>query len=200
MSDQILERFLDDVKNHTLTINLDQGIYRDLTISIPVCSDYHYNITTRPGYLMITGDMGSFTFYRSTDMFNFFRNKDDYRIKAQYWSEKLEAVCKRGGATSFDFDSVKSQLQDRLECFLEYTDDDDSIEAAKEAVDYFCNYVEKYEWEYINYINNWDSTEAGGLSLEDFWECKPEKFTHHYIWACYAIIHAIKLYDLEKAN
>lgn len=200
MTEQILDRFLEDIKNHELTIHLDQGLYRDLTVAIPGSSDYHYHITTRPGYLFFSGDMGSFTFSRLPDMFNFFRSNNSNRINPWYWHEKLEAVCKRGGATTFDFEHVQERLKDYLANFIENLDplDEDDlskIEEATEAVDNFCNYLDESEWEYVHAINDWDSYNAGGMTLDDFWESRPEKLTHHYLWTCHAIVHAIKLYD-----
>lgn len=200
----ILDRFLEDTKNHELTINLDQGLYRDLTIAIPGCSDYHYHITTRPGYLFFSGDMGSFTFSRLPDMFNFFRSNTG-RINPWYWHEKLEAECKRSGSSTFDFEGVREQLKEYLSDYVEDLDTEDEddqskIEEATEAVDNFCNYLEESEWEYIHAINEWDPDFSGGLTLDEFWDSRPEKLTHHYIWACHAIVHAIKLYDASKIN
>lgn len=56
------DQFQKDVSNHVLTVNMDSGLFRDLTIKRPQSNDMHYHITTRPNYLFITGDMGSFTF------------------------------------------------------------------------------------------------------------------------------------------
>lgn len=82
------EEFKLDVKNHVLTVNLDSGVYRDISIGKPCSSDMHYNITTRPGYLIFTGDMGCYVFNRLPDMFDFFRCE---RINPRYWSEKVQA-------------------------------------------------------------------------------------------------------------
>jgi len=42
-----LERFLDDVKNHQLTIVQNDGVYRHLTFKNPNDCNQYFNITTR---------------------------------------------------------------------------------------------------------------------------------------------------------
>lgn len=69
-----LEGFLNDVKNHELTIHKDDGVYRHITLRNSETNAFYFNVTTFPNYLVITGDMGSLTFSRVEDMFMFFRN------------------------------------------------------------------------------------------------------------------------------
>ncbi len=40
----------------------------------------------------------------------------------------------------------------------------------------------------------------GGVELNDFWECDLKEYTFHFIWCCYAIVHAIELYDQYKTS
>ncbi len=66
MTDEIctLERFLGDVKGHVFEIKNDDGLYRNITVKKPDSSIYGYKITTWPGYLCISGDMGTYVFSR----------------------------------------------------------------------------------------------------------------------------------------
>lgn len=192
-----LESFLEDVTNHKLTVNLDQGIYRDITVGHPDTSCMHYNITTRPGYLMITGDMGDFIFHRTNDMFGFFRSEEEYRINPGYWGEKVEA----GEVSKFDIDTANSSVQGYLTNFLEDLDlsDAEDREKSKQALEAVSTFISNNqgagEFEFWDEIHSWDADEAGGLDLTDFFESPTTKATFHYIWCCYAIVHAIKLYD-----
>ena len=103
MSNLTLEIFLEDVASHQLTVNLDQDVYRDITIKKPNDVHMHYNITTRPGFLMFSGDMGDFIFERTNDMFGFFRSEDEkYYINPGYWGEKVQA----GEVSKFDIASM----------------------------------------------------------------------------------------------
>lgn len=202
MKKPTLEQFLKDVALHELTVNLDQGVYRDITIARPNTMEMHYNITTRPGYLMITGDMGDFIFQRTNDMFGFFRPQSGYYINPGYWGEKVEA----GIISEFDIDVANSSVQGYLTNFLEDLDlsDPDDREKSKQALEAVTNFISGTQWsgefDFWNEINSWDADDAGGLELTDFFEAPTKANTFHYIWCCYAIVHAIKLYDAQKPN
>lgn len=202
MNSPTLEQFLRDVKNHELTVNLDNGVYRDITVAHPNTMEMHYNITTRPGYLMFTGDMGSFVFQRTNDMFGFFRSQSGHYINPGYWKEKVEA----GVVSEFDIDTANSSVQQYLTNFLEDLDlsdreDREKSKQALEAVNSFISGTQGVgEFDFWNEINSWDADEAGGLDLTDFFEAPTTKSTFHYIWCCYAIVHAIKLYDALKSE
>ena len=85
-----LERFQETISEHQLTVIHDDGLHRHLRCARPQSSDRHFFITTWPGYLCISGDMGCYVFQRIEDMFEFFRN-DDLGINPPYWAEKLQA-------------------------------------------------------------------------------------------------------------
>ena len=197
-----LESFLKDVASHELTVNLDSGVFRDITIQRPGCSEMHYNITTRPGHLMFTGDMGDFIFQRTNDMFGFFRPQSGHYINPGYWKEKVEA----GVVSEFDLDTANSSVQGYLTNFLEDLDlsDPEDREKSKKALEAVNDFISgtqgSGEFDFWNEINSWDADEAGGLDLVDFFEAPTTKSTFHYIWCCYAIVHAIKLYDEYKAQ
>ena len=124
MYEDELKRFLTNVNEHELTINLDNGLYRDLTIKKEDTVSYHYNITTRPGYLMISGDMGTYVFSRIPDMFKFFRN-DVYEINAGYWAEKLVADSEYVKSEVFSPKRVEEYLNQIMEDYIEDNWDED---------------------------------------------------------------------------
>ncbi len=206
MSHPTLEQFLSHVANHQLTVNLDQDLFRDLTVMKPNSGDMHYHITTRPGYLMFTGDMGSFVFTRLSDMFDFFRDKDGYDINPGYWGEKLEAVDSRGGAKEFSRDLAKETLIEHLQDHLagidsgDYDKDQSDAEEAKEAIKHLIGLAEDDKHDFYETLRNWDADDAGGLDMDCWWEWDFNDHTYRYIWCCYAIVHAIKLYDEYKSN
>jgi hypothetical protein len=184
------ERFSKDIENHELTINLDQGLFRDLTIKRPNTSSYYYNITTRPGLLMISGDMGCYVFERLSDMFKFFRGESD-EINPCYWSEKIEA----GEFKRYSPEKVRDALNQEFENWKECTDfDEEQIAEEKEYLDQIDT---DDEFEFVDAIRNWVPNKDG-VQLDDFWEYSTNDYTFHYIWCCYAIVHAIKLYDAVK--
>lgn len=116
------ERFAENTKDHVLTVQHDDGLYKHLLIKAPGSSFYWYEIITWPGCLTISGDMGTWTFRRDTDMLAFFRaNPDrqlghDYRINASYWAEKLQggAVGGRDSAQEYDPKALAQHLRERV--------------------------------------------------------------------------------------
>lgn len=91
------EAFTRNTATHEMTVLRDDGLYRHLRFrhmaeqkdgSPKPSSSYWFDIITWPGYLVITGDMETFVFARTTDMFEFFRGD---RVNPGYWAEKLQA-------------------------------------------------------------------------------------------------------------
>lgn len=203
-----LERFTKDTAEHQLKIHRDDGLFRHLTVKKPNSSCMHYNITTWPGYLCMSGDMGCFVFSRLPDMFQFFRGKPG-EINPYYWQEKLQSGAGFEGARAiseeFDGEAYDQRMDQYLADFIEDldpndTDEAEQIVAATEAVSDFKNFRENSEWDVVSRIHNWDPSDAGGLELDDFFEGQLDKFKFNYIWCCYAIVHAIALYDAMKAS
>lgn len=203
------EQFKKDITKHKLNILLDNGLYRHLLIKEAGNIEYFYEITTWPGYLCISGDMGCFVFKRTEDMFTFFR-KQPGCINPGYWQEKVQAGTGFDGALAItsepDLEAYDDRLDDYLKDFIDSLDpnneeDDEKAEAAQEAVDDFKNWRDG-EHDAVARINNWDPEAAGGLKLDDFWDGHRglTKFKFHYIWCCYAIVHAIALYDAAKSG
>ncbi|MGQ3384474.1 hypothetical protein [Glutamicibacter sp. TV12E] len=81
-----LAKFNGDTENHQMSILHDEGLYRHLRFKNPENGFYWFDLITWPGYLTITGDMGTYTFLRVQDMFEFFTG----HINNSYWAEKLQ--------------------------------------------------------------------------------------------------------------
>lgn len=193
------EQFAKNVAEHTIKINIDDGLFRDFTVSREDTINQHYNITTRKGYLFFTGDMGSFTFKRCDDMLEFFRQKDPSNINPGYWHEKVEAANSRGGCKSFDSENAEAVLLKELEEFVSsFEITDEAKEEATEYVENIVGFNTGSEWEFIAAISDWDAESAGGMQIDDFDWHGTEVWSYQYIWCLYAIVHAIKLYDDAK--
>lgn len=194
MYEDELKRFLTNVNEHELTINLDNGLYRDLTIKKEDTVSYHYNITTRPGYLMISGDMGTYVFSRIPDMFKFFRN-DGYEINAGYWAEKLVADSEFAKSEVFSPKRVEQYLNQIMEDYIEDNWDED-VGEERELIESLITQANMCEDDFFYSIEkNANSTK---LDLSDYYEYDFKDYSYYYIWCCYAIVHAIKLYDKIK--
>lgn len=200
-----LTRFMREVEKHELTVNLDNGLFRDLTVKDPDTLAMHFNITTRPGFLMYSGDMGCFVFERLDDMFQFFRSENDqYSINPYYWSEKLQAVDGRrdAGYQEYSSEQAKAELQEWLGEHIGSLDhdEDDYSEKMNEAAEAVKSVDYSDEYAFVAAVRDWHPDSAGGMDLTDFDYPSVMKYTTRYLWACYAIVHAIKLYDQAKAG
>jgi hypothetical protein len=211
--------FLRDVSNHELTILRDEQLegptdnegtgpaYRHLRIAAPNTGNMHYEIISVPYYLTMVGDMGSWTWSRLKDNFCFFRahpevysriEKDDGRklaINPGYWAEKLQSFD-RQGLTEFSEDIFKENVITAYQSWLDDTDPDiETRNEAKEDIRMYllCGFSNEYEARQA--INDFDN-EALKPYFEDAWEWNYTEYTRHYYWACFAVAHAIKEYDI----
>jgi len=100
--ESVRTRFNKDIEKHELSILNDNGVHRCLKFSRPESSNYAFYITTWPGHLCISGDMGCVVFNRLYDMFEFFRGEG---VNLGYWREKIVSSSEFGkGAMAWDSD------------------------------------------------------------------------------------------------
>jgi hypothetical protein len=88
-------RFPDDIAQHQMKVKRNDGLYRHIYFGRPGTGNMSFSITTWPGYLAYTGDMGDYVFCRLDDMFQFFRT--DRTPNYSYWAEKVVAQDKADG-------------------------------------------------------------------------------------------------------
>jgi hypothetical protein len=180
-----VDRFLEDVKDHELTIIHDEGLNRHIRMKRPQSSSYYYDIITWNGYLTICGDMGTYVFRRIEDMFQFFQMDDNdfnksktepLSINPGYWGEKLEAFPKRGykeySQDKF-MENVKDYLDHHFPDDLDIEIDDDLFEtdeAHAAEYDRILGLVKARVWEEVRddlrYID--DNEYAYYAAIRDF--------------------------------
>src|SRR5512146_3138259 len=194
------KRFLDDVSEHVMTIHEDSDVFRHLVFAKPGTALGHFSITTWPGHLAISGDMGTFVFSRLLDMFKFFRSEAISgcpRINPGYWGEKCEAADRRsGGLDEFDPELFRKIVRGRYEDYLEASED-----LTREQKRSLWKAVEDRILCAETEFDAYDSAarfEEDGFSLTDFWEHNLRSYTFRFIWCCYAIPWAIDKYDEAK--
>lgn len=202
-----LIRFIRDVSSHQLSVIRDEGLYRHLCFSRPNSRAYSFDIITWPGYLTITGDMGTWTFSRITDMFEFFTDghfgaRSSFQTNPSYWSEKFEAGNRRSQYDSpcFEFDDEQFQkgLRNWLANYIAECDDEHDREMAKDAVSDLCSQEFRNEWMATQAIH--DAYFPSDVCSWDVAEhLSPlQKYCHSYIWICFAIVWGIERYQTKK--
>lgn len=183
-------QFKASTSDHQLTVLHDDGPYRHLRMKEPGADIWSWNVVTWPGYLTITGDIGSgFTFVREDDMLAFFdtRGYGDWygdgspMLLADYWAEKLTRAC-RDAAWSYDGSLVRRHINEHL------TDlgvgGAELAELMQESLVYTGTEEEARGW--------LASTEP--FRDADTWEWHYRSLDHHYLLACYAIATTIRAY------
>ena len=199
-NDEVQKRFDEDTAKHTMDIQLDDGLNRRIVFSNNGSSCYQYVIHTWPGYLMVTGDMGTYVFRRIEDMFEFFSTgSPNYRINTGYWSEKLEAIDSHCGADA----SIKEYKDENFRTMIKEVFDDwvDGWEIEKEEAD---EVWEEVQDDVLSYADDeqpaYQAAYNYGHDNLNFYESsfgRCREYNYHFRWILYAIVDGIEQY---KAN
>lgn len=203
--------FLSKSVHYKMSVITDDGVVRLVRFKLPETSAYHYDITTWPGHLCISGDMGTWVFKRLTDMFEFFRMDDkDFNfmrdsalnINPSYWSEKLCMGVHDSGKSAKEWDQdVFKQLV--FDFFKENYPEMDDWEMEDDYEETKGRCLEKVEDEILSCENEHDALAAvfafshGKLDMQDYYP-DANVYKYQFIWCLYAIVWAIKEYDKIK--
>jgi len=200
------ERFLDDIKNHQLTVIRNDQTNRHLKFKKPGTICYGFDIITWPGHLCITGDMGTYVFQRVHDMFEFFRTDKPYAdahpekslfINAGYWGEKLLSIDKHGGYREFDEEDFAERVTQHFNEWKESASPttEQTKELWQEITDEVLSAIDRSGEAACLSVDNFYHEE---FSFTDFFDGgRPECHTFHYLWCLYAIAWAIIQYDTK---
>lgn len=199
-----LKSFLGDVKNHTMRVIRDDGLYRHVRFKNPDTTIFYFDLITWPGHLCYTGDMGTYVFERLEDMFQFFRRSgESYSIDMRYWAEKVQASDKSDGIKEFSPELFKEAVHEyRLRWVRGYRDqltkeqrrelweavDSDVLASLDEGQHRACNAV--YDFSY--------KVEGRTFWFNDFFERTIDDYTFRFVWCCFALAWGIQQYDTAK--
>jgi hypothetical protein len=198
------ERFKADTADHQLRVLHDDGLYRHLRFKAPGSSFYWFDVITWPGGLTIGGDIEWWTFRRDEDMFAFFRSNPDrptWRISADYWAEKL--VTGRDSAKEYDQELFKRNVREHIAAFAAELSDEDRADFLREIEHYVLD-AESTPWEESarHAVDQfaWPAfSETPRFTFFETYEWSWHSYSHHFLWACHAIVWAIEQYDGHKS-
>lgn len=202
-SDPLYDAYLKLIKQHKITIELDQGNFRSVLFSRPKSSIYYFRLNTWPGHLAISGDMGDLIFQREVDMFTFFRSDGHWRqgISLEYWAEKVQTLASRQSDVTH---SLSSELyreaavsdfrhhypqgtEDRMEIWKEFREE--CLYNSPDSVD------EAHTW-----MMTWTPPGSFDTPFWDFYEHDLLEPKRRFKWLCIAIQWGIWKYDLEVSG
>jgi hypothetical protein len=193
-------RFDKDIASHRMAVQLDHGVHRHLVCRRPGTSEYRFTITTWPGHLAISGDMGDYVFRREADMFPWFGAEE---INPGYWAGKLTAIDKNSRPKEYSQTVFRDWV---IQDFWERRDQYSPADAAKLwkqikrdvlGIDSYLIDVTSEEGARY-YLNDFISYAAPDFTYEDSWEASWDEYTLHYLWCCHAIVWAIRQYHEQK--
>ncbi|WP_129138827.1 hypothetical protein [Modicisalibacter coralii] len=202
----ILERFQRDVASHQMEVLHDDGLYRHLRFSRDGSSAYHFNITTWPGYLAITGDMGDFVFSRVQDMFAFFRDEPGrLGINPGYWAEKIQAGAStpdRSLYMDWDEKAFKQRVVEEYKRWLESNgplDPEVSSDLKDQIREEILDEAHSEELACVA-VANFHSDDAPDLFDDFLMELGSSchEYSFHYLWCCWAIVWGVSRYDEQR--
>lgn len=219
-SDCTEERFLHDVAEHAMTVIRDEGVSRHIRFAKPGMGCMHFDLITWPGILCYTGDMGTYVFQRTTDMFEFFRHDRAYNqsrgrklsINLGYWTEKLIAIegSRHGGKVkAFDDEKFKRVINEyRVEWMRDAKErgtldkngrrelweavEDDVMGALEDGGDR----AQFAAYDFSHSLSR--TTTRGSWQFDDLFEHDFTEYTHSIVWCCYALAWGIEKYDASK--
>ncbi len=201
--------FLGDIQRHQMQILHESGLYRHIRFRQPTTSNLWFDLVTWPNCLTIHGDMGTWTFSRVEDMFEFFRDSE-LRINASYWAEKLRhgTFGGRDGAKVWDQDTFKTHLLDQLE--NNYDLEGTKLAEVKVAVEEeifqrhdgdgphmmrFAAYEFSYEFEEDRWRTGYDHQRTWKFHFEGMDLPDGMVYAYHFLWCLYAIVWGIQRWD-----
>lgn len=191
----IAARFAHDTAEHAMTIRHDDDVHRHIAFYNPKHSwCMWFELTTVPGALIFDGDIGSYVFRRTNDMFRFFRGSAwQGRPNIHYWAEKLTSSrdsVKEFSAAAFE-QVVKEQF---FECARYGGVPIGTGRALREEVLRFSDEMDDREAH-----DAIERFEHKGFSFSDTWEWDFRDYNPRFLWACEAIVWGIAQYDAHAA-
>lgn len=220
------ERFVRDIAEHQMRIIREDGVYRHIRFGQPGTSCMHFELITWPGNLCYTGDMGTFVFERSTDIFEFFRRPEHcrYSIDMRYWAEKVTAGDKGSrdnGIQEFSKDKLIRAAWEDVNRFIESQMEEAEELAERELVTRAMNDLRAEVREMLDMADDndvrcydavnefrfgaedsdaWKEYFSGQKTFQfhDFWDHDFMEYTHRFEWCCYALSWAMETYDRFK--
>ena len=166
LHEQILQNATEQFAEHVITEHLRAGVFRHWSCGRPGSNVYRFNITTIPGRLIVTGDVGELIVERVYDMLPWCREAIN---SLKYFASKVPSSIK---TREFSQDAVKRWANELLE----------SGEAPAKFVGNLKDAVE--------YSDDWSESDAYNETAVIWGGCDPPDFndwTPNFLWCVEAI-------------
>lgn len=200
------DQFLKDISEHQMQILKNDGVYRHIRFAMPDSQVMHFDLITYPNHLVYSGDMGSYIFKRSEDMFFWFFRDNSSWFNPGYRAEKLVGTSVYGDGHSVFCakhfcETLKETVQEQLVELKESEElDDDVLENLEASIEeLYDDLLGESEAALAYEIFDRFSRNTKHLDLEDAFE-GAFRYTFHFIWALYAIEWGVLQYFEKSAQ
>lgn len=205
---QTVDRFSQSVVNHKAEVLLDVGFHRHVRCAAPGDSNMWFEVISWPGRLVVSGDMGTYLFARSVDMFALFRSKVLGAIDCRYVVEKCEAADCRFGTHAFSDARLRTCIDDLIEIRTEeFSLSDADVERIRYEMrdvfpdGWFSDYLEEdRSFEAKRRLNEFSFETRTGKTVcfGEYAEQDLTEITSRFQWIVLAACWAVREYDATK--
>ena len=202
----IQARFDNETTDHQMTVMHADGLYRHLRFRTPGTSFYWFDVVTWPGSLAIRGDMGSYVFARTDDMFGWFESSR--RINPSYWSEKVVAADPGSGVKTYSEEAFRAAALEAIEGA--FGDTAHEVSRRDAVIAHFTETVldDQDGYNLDVDISHRDGAQLAadsyegpdGFTFTDVWEWEFEGYSAQFLWCCTAILYGIRQYRAHTAS
>ena len=196
----LTQRFNADTDGHVMTTLHEDGLYRHLRFRSPDSGWGWFDLITWPGNLTINGDMGTYTFGRTDDMFTFFTG----HINTHYWAEK-EKGRGRSELKEHDGDEFKTWI---IQDFWDTSRDMEPEETRQWWTAIRENVFDRHSFHSTDHregchdaVTDIDREGAPKDHYQDLWDHDWTKYPWHLEYCMASIVAGIRTYnEVKKAE
>ncbi len=187
------ERFLKDIKGHTMTVLRNDGLYRHVRFMKPRDvggSEYWFDLITWPGNLVFRGDGDSFAFAREPDMFGFF-GKKTLSINPGYWAQKL--TIKQDVVKEYNKDLLIQHVREACDDMRDTGSASLANDVWEDMEDEDSNGMLETLEDARAFLNKWEGDDA----WSDTWEWDLTGYDWWFLWALHGIVWGIQQHEAQ---
>ena len=198
------DQFLSEMKDHKMKVVLDTEKHKHLSFSSGGF-EHGFEIISFPYHVMITGDMGTYTFSRTDDMLRWFVKDGGKAIarpekELQRWRQKLVSVDSQLGVVKNSLTQTVKMIEQCEENFIECHPDQKG--AIKEVFSDLLRSGEDGVGMLLHELLTFEITIDGEehAPFSDFEDEDVGVYVLQFAWCCYALNFGIGMYLQEQSQ
>lgn len=153
---------------------------------------YGFDLVTWPGFLTICGDIGTYTFCRTTDMFEFFEGGGG-RVNLGYWAEKLKGGNTWHEPTVYNHERFAEEVRQWVDETCE-NGDVDRVSLTAAVNERLLHDDDGWNHDERLAIESAMSFEFNGLRIHEPYEWSLREYDGGFVTCCHAIVFGISAY------